>query len=345
MNRKSWVPNYNVPLWARRSKYYLMEFIAALAGLLMTTFLLDRVLFALMHYLNDAEATSSTYDQMNLWVLSMLLVVLPVTLLFYKRTRFEELDRPVVATTKLRRFFLYTFMLVTLAATVSFAIATVYSIQIILFGAAEVSDTLLQQTIPALAAAMIHGYVFRTFMRNNSVAQIKEFAATLGMVGVILFAALLILSSLQARNTLIDEKTSKDLRAISVSVDDYYREHGKLPTTLTQLGLDKSVTRRGEKHGYSYATRGSYGYKLCAVFKAQGVGGDDMDTLISAKRAIYPAPTAHNFYVHDKGNHCFELSAGSSVSPLYDDSATGASEPYSAPELNTLLRPGSSTTY
>lgn len=316
-----------------------MEFIAALAGLTASAFLLDRVVFALGKYLNEAEATSSNYDQMNLWALSMVLVILPLTILLYMRTRTEELDRFSVANTKLRRFFLYTFMLGMLGAAVVFAVIAVYSLQSIAFGAVEVSDTLLLQAIPATIAAAVHAYIFRTFMRPNTVVHIKEFAATMGVVGFILFAALLLMSSLQARNSLVDDRTSKDLKTISIKVDDYYRENGKLPSELSQLGLDKSVLRRGEKHDYTYTTRTGYSYKLCATFRATGIGGEDSDTLLSAERAIYPAPTTNNFYAHDKGKYCFELSVGSSAVPLYDEYQTGGN----SSSAQDLLRQGSTS--
>lgn len=130
---------------------------------------------------------------------------------------------------------------------------------------------------------------------------------------------------------------------ISEQVDDYYRENGKMPGGLNDLALEKSIENRGQKRHYSYQKRGSYGYKLCADFKANGQGSTDKYELLNAKRLIHPSSQPEDdFYQHGKGNQCFELSVGSGVSPLYDNMPLRGDTPESSTsELNSLL-PGSS---
>ena len=340
---KTWVPNYKVPAWARRSRYYLMEFIAALLGLAATAYLLDRAVFALTRYLSDANAVGTIDDRMNLGVVAALLVVLPLTLVFYKRSRFEELDRPPVAKTKLRRFFLYIFMLVMLLNAVGFMVAAIYSALMIAFGAAEIGETLLRQTAPALLAAMIHGYIFRVFMKTNSVSQIKEFTFTFGLIGTVLFVALLVMTSIQARSSLIDQKTSRDLHEIGVKVDEYYRQNNRLPARLEDLDLDKSLDRRASRHNYTYQTHTTYSYQLCATFKSKSSGSmhDEMPRIMPAERVVYPTPVDANFSVHDKGHQCFDVAVGSQVNPYDTPASTGAAEPSQEP----LISPDATNVY
>ncbi|HSX28641.1 MAG TPA: DUF5671 domain-containing protein [Candidatus Saccharimonadales bacterium] len=344
MVKRSWVPDYKLPVWAMRSKYYLMEFIAALGGLLVTTVILDRVLFGITRYLADSQGTRSVGDQLNLWAVAFLIVALPVTLLFYKRSRFEELERPAVATTKLRRFFLYIFMLAMLAGSVLFAVYALYTLLSALLGATEIGDALLQQTLPAALAAGLNGFVFRSLMRVDSPTHIKEFAVLYGGIGVVLLVALLVMTSVQARSSLVDEKTSNDLQTVSAQVEEYYSQKGQLPNNLSDLTLDKSLLRRGEKHGYTFSKRSAQSYRLCATFKSKRTDAINADVTPAPLKRSTLIPTETNFTVHDAGNYCFTINAGVGAVP-YTDGYPPTTPDASSDSTNSTLQDQSTGAY
>lgn len=305
----------NAPAWMTRCKYYMLEFLLAMVAILVSAFVLDRTLFALGHYIAD-KGSNAAYDEMNLMVVALGLVWLPVAILFFKRSRHEEINRPEVASTKLRRFFLYSFMLIVAVSALSFKVAAIYSLLQIAFGAAEVGDTLIATTVPALLAAWVHAYVFWTFMKSVNAARIKQFTTFFGGVGLILVLVLFAVTAVQARGALVDEKITDDLTTINQKVNERYGQTGNLPEKLDELGLDKDVTSRISKHNYTYEKKGDRNYTLCADFKSESKG--------DGKARIMIYPPVPDFSAHKKGKHCFDLNAGYDYYPMPEVQADGA---------------------
>lgn len=310
---------YKFPNWATRSQYYLLEFIVALIGLSVVAVLIDRMLFVLMQYTVDQPTGVSLFDRSNLIIVAMALVWTPITALFYARSRSEEINRPVVANTKLRRFFLYIFMLGTLAATIGFTLSALFSVLQMAFGVTSSSDTLVITTIPSVLAAVLHGYIFRTFMVANNSAAIRRFVSIVSGVSVILLAVLLAVTAMRSGSALTDEKISDDLKTISEKVRLYAADNDELPDSLSELQLPSDIQKRASKHGYTYAKSATGDYKLCANFKT--------DTSLGGSTAKYYYQVSADFAHHKKGQHCFEetavtpygASTRSSTPSTYDD--------------------------
>ena len=312
---------YKIPAWATRSQYYLLEFIVALIGLSVVTALIDRMLFILMQYAVDAPVGATLFDKSNLVIVAMALVWTPIMALFYARSRSEEINRPAVANTKLRRFFLYVFMLGTLVATTGFTLSALLSLLQMAFGATSSSDTLVTVTIPSILAAVLHGYIFRTFMEANTTVGVRRFVSLVGGVSVILLAVLLGVTAVRSGGALTDEKISSDLKTISEKIRLYVADNNEMPANMGALQLSSDIEKRAGKYGYTYEQNGTLGdYKLCAKFKT--------DTSLGEQPAKYYYQISPDFSHHKKGQHCFEGSAmaapyGASTRPstpsTYDD--------------------------
>jgi len=311
---------YKFPNWATRSQYYLLEFIVALIGLSVVAVLIDRMLFVLMQYAVDQPTGVSLFDRSNLIIIAMALVWTPITALFYARSRSEEVNRPAVANTKLRRFFLYVFMLGTLAAAIGFTLSALFSVLQMAFGVTSSSDTLVITTIPSILAAVLHGYIFRAFMVANSPVAIRRFVSIVSGVSIILLVVLLVVTAVRSGSALTDEKISDDLKTISEKVRLYTADNNELPGDLSELQLPSDIQKRAGKHGYKYVKSGSTGdYKLCANFKT--------DTSLADSTTKYYYQMNADFAHHKKGQHCFEETTvtpyGASTRPstpsMYDD--------------------------
>ena len=293
---------FKFPSWTTRSQYYLLEFIVALIGLSIVAVLIDRMVFVLMHYTVDESAGATLFDRSNLMVIAMALVWTPITALFYARSRSEEINRPAVADTKLRRFFLYVFMLGTLVAAIGFMLSALVSLLQIAFDINPSSDTLVTVTLPSLLATVLHGYIFRTFMVANTAVNIRRFVAIISGASLVLLVTLLVTTAARSGGALTDQKISSDLQTISEKVRLYAADNSQMPKSLNDLQLSSDTQKRVSKHGYTYSQSSSSGdYKLCANFK--------IDTSLGESTMKYYYQVTPDFSHHKKGQHCFEESA------------------------------------
>lgn len=312
----------NDPSWLRRSNYYLLEFIIALIGVSVSLFFFDQALFSLMQYFKGEELSGFLANSV-FFIASVALVWLPLTIIFYKRSRHEEINRPEVASTKLRRFFLYVFMIIMLFAAAGFSVAALYSVFQMIFGIESFNDLFVQLTLPAIFAAALHAAVFWSFLKKPSQKGIKEFVFGFSSIGLALVILLVLAAGVQARGSLIDEKISEDLSYINDEVQNYYSENRSLPDDLNELSLDSAVKDRAGSYGYVYEKQRARSFGLCAEFKTESKTGS------SRPNFSYSSP---QFDIHGKGKECFDLKV--SGSNYYD---ILESEPDYNPNIDSLF--------
>lgn len=293
-------PRFSLPLWTARSNYYVLEFIIALVGIGVLALLIDRMIFVLLQFAADESSIGNgLFEGMNLPMVAMGLVWLPIAVLFFKRSRTEEINRPEVAQTKLRRFFLYLFMFGTLLAAASFAFVALHSVLQVIFSVDDPATALVAVTLPALLAALLHAFIFVSFMQQPTLRSIKCFIIVVGTIGVIVTVVLLLVSGIRSRSIIVDEKIKEDLRSISAKISNDSNNTGDMPQNLHELGLDREMQRRADRYGYTYSADDDGSYKLCANFKTDTLG-DEADSPVTTSYRYDP-----NFYLHGKGNYCF----------------------------------------
>jgi hypothetical protein len=88
----------------------------------------------------------------------------------------------------------------------------------------------------------------------------------------------------------------KDLGEINTLINDYYRAHKTLPSSLTDVGAKAPLTDRLQKYTYKPGT--SPHYQLCATFETK----DGANTVPPLDDSSYLST-----YGHDKGTVCYKL--------------------------------------
>ncbi len=114
------------------------------------------------------------------------------------------------------------------------------------------------------------------------------------VVGIAVVAGLVLIGSPgEERMRRLDAKRVSDLRMIVSSIDDYWRRHDRLPSTLTDFANEPDLsppTRDPETdEPYEYRALDSTAYEICSVFHLPAPG--------SRKDA--------DFWFHASGRQCY----------------------------------------
>ena len=111
---------------------------------------------------------------------------------------------------------------------------------------------------------------------------------------------------LDAKGQKYDQERVRDIQSLKYSVEDYYRENGKLPDKLSGITLKSYQTDRTNDpetgKEYEYSATGDTSYKICATFSTSSSDKKSASTL-----------SYNNEFNHPKGYHCFNLKLSKSI--------------------------------
>ena len=128
----------------------------------------------------------------------------------------------------------------------------------------------------------------------------------IGAVVVAVVGGLIVLGPpSEERARRLDERRVEDLRGITRAVDLYWTRHGRLPSSLGDLGSESGVSLSardpGTAQAYELRVLDAATYKLCASFARTSADARD-----SAGRA---QDVSEDFWSHGVGRRCFRLDA------------------------------------
>jgi len=120
--------------------------------------------------------------------------------------------------------------------------------------------------------------------------------ATAVVLGSIVAGVILVGGPAEGRIERLDDERVEDLQSIMRAVDQFWKDHDRLPETLEDLARDPreqvSTIDPTSGEAYEYVVLDENTYRLCAVFDGES-------------RAPSRAPAG--FWSHASGRHCFEL--------------------------------------
>lgn len=139
-------------------------------------------------------------------------------------------------------------------------------------------------------------------------------------LSVVLTLMLFLFPIREQRLALIDDKIVNDLYSLQGIIDDYVNEEGSLPKDIDDLDLDKELEKRAEEHDYSFESKGTREYELCADFKTDASKAYESDNpLESMSYSSYYYGSDDSPYSHKKGNDCFDFTSYSYNNPYQMD--------------------------
>lgn len=128
-----------------------------------------------------------------------------------------------------------------------------------------------------------------------------------GVLGIVTIAAGFVIlgTPYHARQVRLDENRISDLQNIQYQIVSYWQTKQMLPQSLTELNdsiSGFSVPADPQTNmPYEYQTTGTYGFKLCATFTANG-----QDRYGSRPQAVPYGVDAQDNWAHDAGHVCFD---------------------------------------
>jgi len=128
-----------------------------------------------------------------------------------------------------------------------------------------VAEGIVTFAIIILVLLVMRGYQMRMFARWPR----WVYPTVMGLVGIVTIGLFLVFPVSEIR----DEKITSDIRTIELAIDDYVRDHGRLPSGLDALTL-KDLNRDVSKYGFRQRSKedGHYlEYMICTDgFSASG---------------------------------------------------------------------------
>lgn len=300
------------PGFLNRTGLFGFELFMALFGLIATLVVIDYGIFALFNYLYNAESMSSFLGDFMFWILAAMLVWLPVTAIFYLRSRAGIEQKPEHTQSTLYKVLvsIYYFFLIVVAIGLLFA-AVFMLIRLAMSPYESISETLMRTVVPALVAVVVHFGMTFAFAKSHRPSR-KVFITSFSLVVVLLAGVLVAVSAGSIRDMKKDEVAVSDLERIRDAVTNYKYKKSSVPSSLAELEeLKDDVKQR--LSNYSYQKVDDNRYQICADFVT--------DTRRSNTYMTYPAvinegdeyvPYAY-FASHDKGQVCYKTLA------TYDD--------------------------
>lgn len=284
-----------------KTSFYGFELFMAVFGLTTAAAIADYGIFAIFNYLRGIDGSASEFvGEFSLWIVAGMLVWLPLSLLFYIRSRGEQARRKTVSSSTVHKVILSLYFFINIVIAAGAAFATLYSLLRLAIGDTggdSVIDVLVRVTVPAIVMAKLHIWLLVAFTTNKYINR-KTFAGIFAAFGVAVMVLLTIVSISSVRGYIADEKRQDDLRVISQKIDEHAEEDG-LPASLNDLSLDDELQLPADT--YTYKKDDQMRYQLCAEFTHKTNGYDES----------YAGEDEYvrygNFYNHDEGNECFKL--------------------------------------
>ncbi len=129
-----------------------------------------------------------------------------------------------------------------------------------------------------------------------STGQVLLGAALVVTVAAVVAGVIVAGTPAKGRMQRLDRVRADDLRAIMTAVDRYWRQHERLPASLSDLATDPraevSVSDPATGTEYEYRMVDDDSYELCAVF--------DLASIPERRER-------GTFWLHDAGRNCFAL--------------------------------------
>lgn len=291
-----------------RTNMYGFELFMALFGLVATVIAIDYSLIFLFNFLGDNRNPSHTVNDFTIFVISAVIVWLPITLIFYLRSRAELEKNPSLSQSVVHKVLLsiYYFTLLFGGAILLFgAIFTL--IRLAVTPDQPVIEQLLRFVVPALLAVGVHAGMMYAYPKSKRPNR-KTFALIFGILTAGLSLVLFLLTANAIRMAKQDNTAINDLNAIESALVTYYGQHRALPESLQDLKIT-SQDVNGRLSRYTYKKVDTEKHELCATFATDTIAryNDIMPTPADNFMTKDGYMSYANFYQHPKGDFCFKI--------------------------------------
>lgn len=308
--------------WLKHTKVHGLELFMALFGLVTTAVVVDYGLFALFNYIKGVGADATSFSEMTLWVIASMFIWVPLTAIFYLRSRGEHALNPARKEQISYKALTIAFMVVNILAAIGAFFAAFYvafrMLVMVGYNESDAADQWVRVIIPALIVMFVHVGMIFAFPRSLRPSR-KLFIIIFSSVSTLVLVALMFLSIGSIRSLAADNQTQNDLSSIHTAIRDYYGNERNLPNDLDDIEItDQSIKSRLEK--YTYIRDSSTNFQLCADFNRDTLDGGSAgvtpmasdatagDSGVSSEdyKSIYYY--GYDFGLHKKGRHCFQMS-------------------------------------
>ena len=253
--------------WLSQTKLYGFELFMAAFGLTVAAIVIDYGLFAFFNYLMSEGSAEGYIGEGSLVIVAAMVIWLPLALLFYLRSRGEQTRNAKRTSSTLHKVMVSILLFVNILLAAGAAFAAVYSLFQIAIGADMTpGEMLMRVTVPALLMALLHAWVCFAFSSVRFAGR-RVFAMSFLGIGVVVMAALLLVSFGTVRAAAMDDHREDDLRLISDAIRDDYRNSRQLPSSLADLDFEADDLRF-DVDDYYYDRKSLGRYELCADFAA-----------------------------------------------------------------------------
>lgn len=308
---KSKSDSSKTPGFLERTSMYGFELFMSLFGLVTTLVVIDYGVFVLFNYFMGFEGSNSFFSEFTIWIISAMIVWLPVTLVFYLRSRSETVRNKEHSSTVLYKVLMsiYHFFIITGAVLLAF-IAIYTLIRTLATPDEPFVDMLVRVILPAIIAVFVHIGLMFAYTKNGKPSK-NLFVSVFGGVSLALIVTLLVISIGVLRGVKQDETTSGDLSRIQSAIAGYQYTKKDTPNNLAQLSLlNKDTKERLSK--YDYTRVDNQRYELCAEFNTSTKNSSRYDPMPASpvdEEGEYH--TYASVYSHDKGRVCYKLRTAS----------------------------------
>ncbi|MEG3789178.1 DUF5671 domain-containing protein [Lysobacter sp. CCNWLW3] len=299
------VPRPRASLSAREAFLYLVLF----ATLYFVAFNLGSLLFDLINtWLPDPADMAGRLINMRLgpelhWSVAAVIIAFPVFAFVSAYLAREVARYPIKRLSPVRRWLTYLTLFVAASVLIGDMTALVYNL---LDG--ELS---LRFVLKVLVVAAIAGTVFGYYLRDLRREETEGPGGRAVGRGLLILTAAVMLAAVVAalwitggpgaqRLIRLDQRRARDFGEISRAVNNYARQHDRLPPNLKALadqpGVSLSYTDPTSGLPYVYEPGPGRAYRLCANFDTD-TGADGKDNWYDRE---WPHPT---------GRHCFDLNS------------------------------------
>ncbi len=304
------------PGFFQRTSMYGFELFMAFFGLVTTLIVVDYCIFALVNYIRGAGNDTSYVGEFTIWIIAAMIVWLPVTAVFYLRSRSEGLRNPAHEQSVLFKVLASIYYFCVIIGATGLAFAAIYALVRMAVSPDEsATEVLVRVVVPAGLAVLVHiGMMFACPKSNKPSRRVFTtiFVTVAGTLALVLFS----ISASSIRGAKQDDATLNDLNAIQSSIEIYQSQNSTLPSTLNSLTFSKvDIKERLSK--YSYTKVDDTRYDLCATFITDAHDRYNSDYIAADTSVEYK--TYASFYSHVAGEQCFKLQADAGQKYYFND--------------------------
>lgn len=357
---QSFVSSYNEPaqnrkkgiasFWGRirldklfaASRTYLAEYALLLIITAGLVWLVNSLFGGLVDYIGKDNPTTPWYGgsfayTASLGMLAGAAVLVPVLVLFTRRTRTSEADDPSIKNIGWRKAFLGVFLLNVALAAICYGVAFTYQLfsWLASFGLGASGDSVVWKSLLKAFFAIVL-FVFTSWLYARDYRATDETYSrwsrihrySLVILAIILATIFTFTVLREQRSQFIDGIITNDLRTLQSKVNAYESEKNRLPKNIDDLDLDKQLKAHAKSFAYEYS-KSSKGYTLCAVFKTDTKNQKTSYYDNPLERLSSGSSISDDYYrgnqdddpaVHGRGRQCFDYTAySSSRSDTYYD--------------------------